>query len=67
MDRHDQLEEKIAHLTRVVEDLSDIARRQDQALERLSRRVGLLVEREAEREAEAGTQFTLTDQRPPHW
>ena len=66
MDRHDQLEEKIAHLTRVVEDLSDIVRRQDQALERLSRRVGLLVEREAEREAEAGTHVTLTDQRPPH-
>ena len=43
MDRHDQLEEKIAHLTRVVEDLSDIVRRQDQSLERLSRRVGLLV------------------------
>lgn len=67
MDRIERLEEQIAHLTRTVEDLSDLVRRQDQEITRLSRRVGLLVEREAEREAEAGAQIPLTDQRPPHW
>ena len=67
MDRIEQLEEKIAHLTRVVDDLSDIVRKQDQVIDRLTRRVGILVEREAEREAEAGTQIPLADQRPPHW
>ena len=67
MDRIEQLEEKIAHLTRVVDDLSDIVRLQQETLDRLTRRVGILVEREADREAEAGTQIPLADQRPPHW
>ena len=35
-------------------------------IERLGRRVGLLMEREAEREAEGGG-IPLADQRPPHW
>ena len=67
MDRIQELEEKIAHMTRMVDDLSDIVRRQQETLDRLTRRVGILVEREAEREAEAGTQIPLADQRPPHW
>lgn len=61
-----QLEERIAHLTRMVEDLSDVVAGQSREIERLSRRVGLLMEREAEREAEGGS-LPLADQRPPHW
>lgn len=66
-DRIAPLEEQIAHLTRAVEDLSDIVRQQGDQLDRLIYRVRQLVEREAEREAEAGTQIPLADQRPPHW
>ncbi|SMO62013.1 SlyX family protein [Paracoccus laeviglucosivorans] len=69
MDKHEQalrLEEAVAHLTRVVDDLSAIVARQESEIARLGRRVGLLMEREAEREAEGGT-IPLADQRPPHW
>lgn len=60
------LEEKIAHLTRTVDDLSDVVTAQQKVIEVLQRRVGMLVEREAEREAETGS-IPLADQRPPHW
>lgn len=69
MDKDEQslrLEEAVAHLTRVVEDLSEVVARQETEIARLSRRVGMLLEREAEREAEGGT-IPLADQRPPHW
>jgi Uncharacterized protein conserved in bacteria len=67
MSRIEDLEERIAHLTRAVEDLSDIVRAQGMQLDRLTHRTGMLMEREAEREAEAGSQIPLADQRPPHW
>ena len=60
------IEERIAHLTRAVEDLSDIVTAQGREIEALNRRIGLLLAREAEREADAGT-VPLADQRPPHW
>ena len=65
-ERNQRLEEAVAHLGRVVEDLSEVVARQEREILRLSRRVGLLMEREAEREAEGGT-IPLADQRPPHW
>ena len=60
------LEELVAHLSRTVEDLSDVVARQEREIARLSHRVGMLIEREVEREAEAGS-IPLADQRPPHW
>ena len=66
MDKLQALEERIAHLQRTVEDLSDVVTRQATEIRALSRRVGLLMEREAEREAADGT-IPLADQRPPHW
>ncbi len=62
-----EIEEQIAHLTRTVEDLSDVIARQEREIERLARRVGLLLEREAEREADGAGTIPLADQRPPHW
>ena len=59
-------EEALAHLTRTVEDLSAVVARQAIEIDRLSRRVGLLLEREAEREAD-GNSIPLADQKPPHW
>jgi SlyX protein len=61
-----RLEEQIAHLTRVTDDLSEVVARQEREIARLSRLVGLLAEREAQREAEGGT-IPLADQKPPHW
>lgn len=61
------LEEQIAHLTRTVEELSDIVARQEGELETATRRLALLMEREAGREMEAGGTVPLADQRPPHW
>ncbi|RCW89035.1 SlyX family protein [Paracoccus lutimaris] len=61
-----RLEEAVAHLTRVTDDLSAIVARQEGEILRLARRVGALMEREAEREVEGGT-IPLADQRPPHW
>jgi SlyX protein len=61
-----RLEEQIAHLTRVTDDLSEVVARQEREIARLSRLVGLLMEREAEREA-AGGAVALADQKPPHW
>uniref|UniRef100_UPI0040476030 SlyX family protein n=1 Tax=Yoonia sp. TaxID=2212373 RepID=UPI0040476030 len=61
------LEEKIAHLTRTVEDLSDIVTAQQKAIDLSTRRLAMLMEREAGREMDAGGSVPLADQRPPHW
>lgn len=61
------LEEKIAHLQRVVDDLSDVVARQDQELSRLRTQVDRLVLREAEREAEAPGGVVIGNERPPHY
>ena len=65
-ERTERLEEAVAHLTRVSDDLSAIVARQEGEIARLTRRLEMLMAREAERESEAGT-ISLADQRPPHW
>ena len=65
MDRMEALEIRIAHLTRAVDDLSDVVTRQRREIDRLTRLVGLLAEREAEREALGGA--PEADVKPPHW
>lgn len=62
-----EIEEKIAHLIRTVDDLSDIVARQETEIAMLTRRVQLLMEREAAREAEETSGEIIADQRPPHW
>lgn len=62
-----QIEEKLAHLTRTVDDLSDVVARQAGEIDRLTRRVQMLIEREAEREAQASGGVVLGDERPPHY
>lgn len=64
---HQDLEERIAHLTRTVDDLSEVVARQDGELSRLTRLVRLLSEREAEREAADTGGIPIADQKPPHW
>lgn len=62
-----RLEESLAHVTRLAEELSEVVARQDAELARLAHRVEMLMTREAEREAEDGGTIPLADQRPPHW
>lgn len=62
-----QLEEQVAHLTRLTDDLSDIVARQERDLAVMSRRLEMLLERAAEREVQEGGTVPLVDQRPPHW
>ena len=61
-----RLEEAIAHLTQVSDDMSAIVARHETEIARLGRRVGMLMQREAEREADA-REIPLEDQRPPHY
>ena len=62
-----KLETATAHLTRTVEDLSDIVARQQSEIDVLTRRVHLLMQREAEREQSADGGEIVGDGRPPHW
>ncbi|MDO5648524.1 SlyX family protein [Paracoccus sp. (in: a-proteobacteria)] len=70
MDKHDdrirQLEESLAHLVRVTDDLSEVIARQDAELARLTRRVEMLMQAAAEQQTESGS-IPLADQRPPHY
>ncbi|MDO9527305.1 MAG: SlyX family protein [Gemmobacter sp.] len=67
MDRIEALETALAHLTRAVEDLSEVVVRQEAEIATLVRRQRALIERQAERELDSGASIPLADQRPPHW
>lgn len=63
----EKLEEQIAHLTRSVEDLSEVVARQEGEIVTLNRRVHMLMQREGERDASGGGSVVLGDERPPHY
>ena len=62
-----QQEERIAYLERAVDDLSEIVTRLDKENAMLTRRVQMLMEREAEREASQEGGVVMGDERPPHY
>lgn len=61
------IEEKLAHLIRTVDDLNDIVTRQQTEVAVLTRRVQMLMEREAQRDSDSGGGIVLGDERPPHY
>ena len=63
----EKLEEKIAHLIRTIEDLSDVVARQESEIATLNRRVFMLMQREGERDAQGSGGVLLGDERPPHY
>ncbi|WP_272002912.1 SlyX family protein [Roseovarius sp. ZX-A-9] len=63
----DAIEEKLAHLMRAVDDLSDVVARQQAEIAVLTRRTEMLMRREAEREDSSGAAVVLGDERPPHY
>jgi SlyX protein len=66
-DAFQDVEEQLAHLTRMVEDLSDVVASQASEIDLLTRRVALLMQREAEREAEGGSHIYGGPEKPPHY
>ena len=65
MDRIAILEERLAHLIRAVDDLSDVTAAQAKVIDRLQRLVTMLAEREAGREDNGDA--PAANQKPPHW
>ncbi|MEO0938216.1 MAG: SlyX family protein [Pseudomonadota bacterium] len=63
----EELEEKIAYLERHLGELSDVVARQAGEIDVLTRRVAMLMQREAERERSATGGVVLGDERPPHY
>lgn len=63
----EDLQERIAYLERMVEEMSDELAKRGQVVDVLTRRVEMLLHREAEREADLGGTVPLADQKPPHW
>ena len=61
------LQERIAYLERTVDDLSEMLAARGREVDVLTRRVEMLMQREAEREADLGDGIPLANQRPPHW
>ncbi|WP_299651957.1 SlyX family protein [uncultured Tateyamaria sp.] len=63
----EKMEEQIAHLERTVDELSEVVARQETEIALLVRRVQMLMEREAQREADGGGGVVIGDERPPHY
>lgn len=61
------LQERLAHLERALGDVSDVVARQDKDIARLTHRLEMLMQREAEREYAAGGSVPVADRPPPHW
>lgn len=62
-----RLQERLAHLLAMVEDMSDVIARQDREIDLLKSRVEMLMQREAERQAEQTGGIVLGNERPPHY
>ena len=63
----ERIEERLAHLERLADELNEIVARQGQEIDLLTRRVEMLMQREAGREQEGGGGVVLGDERPPHY
>jgi len=62
-----EIEERLAHLERLTDDLNGVVAGQAKEIDRLTARVRMLMEREAAREAESGGGVVLGDEKPPHY
>ena len=68
MDEHEQRQdERLAHLERTVDELSDVVAKQDSEIRTLLAKVDLLMRREAAREADGAGGVIIGDERPPHY
>ncbi|MEO1537093.1 MAG: SlyX family protein [Pseudomonadota bacterium] len=62
-----EIEERLAHLERLAEDLNEVVAKQAGEIDRLTARVAMLMEREAMREADGTGGVIVGDEKPPHY
>jgi SlyX protein len=62
-----EIEEKLAHLIRMMDDLSDVVAKQQTAIDRMEKRVQMLMERAATQEADQGNYIYTGPEKPPHY
>ena len=62
-----EIEERLAHMERVLDDLNDVVSGQADEIVVLTRRVAMLMEREAMREADGSGGVVIGNERPPHY
>ena len=62
-----KIEERLAHLERLADDLNDVVAGQAKTIDKLTSRVQMLMEREAAREAESTGGVVIGDEVPPHY
>lgn len=60
----DKIEERLAHLIRANDELSDVVTEQARTIERLEKQVRFLMDR-ARADSDGGV--FVGDERPPHW
>ena len=63
----EKIEERLAHLDRTVDELNEVVAEQAREIDALTRRVAMLMQREAQREADGGGGVVFGDERPPHY
>lgn len=61
------IEERMAHLIRAVDDLSEVVARQDREIDRLKTQVAWLARREQDRSREGEGGIVIGEERPPHY
>ena len=66
LERLDAIEEKVAHLERALNELSDVVARQQKELDRALERNQRLLDKIAAIESESGTSATAYE-KPPHY
>ena len=62
-----ELEERLAHLERLTDELNAVVAGQAREIDRLTARVEMLMQREAVRESENSGGVVLGDEKPPHY
>ena len=62
-----EIEERLAHLERLADDLNEVVTAQGREIDRLSAKLAMLLEREAAREADGSGGVILGDEKPPHY
>jgi SlyX protein len=65
-ERIEQIEEKLAHLERAVNELSDVVARQQKDLDRVTDRHQRLLDKMAAMESDFGASATA-EEKPPHY
>ena len=62
-----EIEERLAHLERLSDELNEVVAGQAREIDRLTARVAMLMEREAMRESDGTGGVIVGDEKPPHY